>query len=759
MKIKKTISILILLLLIPAALSAQNYSMGFDYYRLKPALIAKIGTVDFSATTSYQNTDMYFRIPVNAIDTLRVSGSSMLVDMKWNLNYSFRKNWEINVAGMAFYDANEGVFRYGAGDTKIGLKFAAPNVESQFNYAVEGYMTVPTGFDDGDRIVRNFAIGKTSWGVNFYTDLLWQKWSAKISGGYFNAAGRAEKISDTENTFWYSVLNGVTGISPRGEVINSAQSHIGFGVGRDFFFGSKLFAEYVSNNIHVNTGDGKSLGNIAGGISVLNREGLKVNVGFDMPLGTQRPGMGFFGSIRMNGIIGGRRIIVTPTPTLAEEEPTLAPGAKPFFRREGLVYSRVRSPITDTIFIIDATPSMLGRNSVGERGEEVARGVIDFIQILIDSTQANSNVSLITFNDEVTSLSWRNIDDAKKEEIKNSVRDVPDEISAKADEIENRAGTYQWQELLEQAILKGYEELDAFQKSDYNRIHLKRVIVFSDGIDESTRTHNLRAGFDSIVRRYQITRDDYRYFYFVHTNPKTEGAKINDRIITFVEQEDGKLFRSTDIANVGEEFVGDFSFNRIEGTSGLRYQSQITKIAVLDFNTAGQGNFRNPLIDAFKSIFEFNEYFVVSPQNEVRNSMARAGVTVDQKLDQRKLMQIGRGLGVDYVVYGEVVDLRTERGKGLHIPYFFGLPKTEMSIEVAIQLINVSDGTLAYVDRITAQSSHREGVSFFPTSRENKMNQLSGLDIEKLQIRLMENWARRLRDSMFEDRTIIIEQQ
>ena len=165
------------------------------------------------------------------------------------------------------------------------------------------------------------------------------------------------------------------------------------------------------------------------------------------------------------------------------------------------------------------------------------------------------------------------------------------------------------------------------------------------------------------------------------------------------------------------------------------------------------------MIDAFKSIFEFNEYFVVTPQNEVRTAMSRAGISVDQKLDQRELMYLGRNLGVDYVVYGEVVDLKTERGKGLHIPYFFGLPKTEMSIEVAIQLINASDGTLAYVDRISAQSSHREGISFFPTSRENKMNQLSGLDFANLQSRLMESWARRLRDSMFEDRTIIIEQQ
>ncbi|MCP4728392.1 MAG: hypothetical protein GY863_25370, partial [bacterium] len=44
-KYAKILAVLILLLLLPSALAAQNVSTGFDYYRLRPAMIAKAGTV------------------------------------------------------------------------------------------------------------------------------------------------------------------------------------------------------------------------------------------------------------------------------------------------------------------------------------------------------------------------------------------------------------------------------------------------------------------------------------------------------------------------------------------------------------------------------------------------------------------------------------------------------------------------------------------------------------------------------------------
>ncbi len=761
MRYKKILLLLFAILMLnPLSLLSQVTLLrqgAQDYYRIKSALLPRRKTFDFRIATLYQSTDNNFRVPLNGIDTLYVNGSSTMANLQWALSYSFNNNFEASISGMSFYDANAGVFRYGAGDTRIGLKYTTPNLETEFNWGIEAFYTVPTGFDQGDRLVRAFASENGGFGGAFYADFNWKKWDAKINGGYYHAGGRIKEIVDPLNTFWYNTLDGIYGISPRGKTIQSSQANFGFGLGRSFLFGTRIFGEYYSYNVFAQNGDGKSLGNIAAGLTLYKKTGFDLKMGLDYPLGEIRPNPGLFLDVRMNGIIGGRRVLVPVTPIISEEEPSLVPGRKPFFRREGVVYSRVREPIRDTIFIIDASPSMLGRGVIeGNRGEDVAKNIIDFVQVLIDSTSNNSNITLITFSDEINSLSWRSIDESKKEEIKNSVRDIPDQMNVKTDAMEQNQAGRRWKEMLEEAIIKGYEELASFRRSDYNKIHLQRIIVFSDGIDESTSRHDLQSGFNSILRRYQPNRDDFRFAYYLHTNPRGEGSRVDDNIITFIEKENGKVFRSLDISNIDQEFVSELQYNGIERRSSLRYQSQLTRMAVLDFNTKGLGNIRQPLIEAFNSVFDYNEYFVVKPQNEVQSIMSNEGITTSRQPELRDLVRVGRRLGVDYVIYGEVIDYKIDRTKGLHVPYLFGLPKTEMSIVVAIRLIDVAEGTLEFVRTINASSSIRDGIVVFPRSKENKMKQISGLELSNLQTKLMENWARRLRENMFEDRSIIM---
>jgi len=538
-----------------------------DFYRVKSALLPRRKTFDFRISSLYQTTDNRFKVPSNEIDTLSIAGVSTLGNLQWGLNYALTRNLEFSISGITFFDANEGSFRYGAGDTRLGIRYTQPNLETQFNWGVEAFYTLPTGFNEGDRLVRAFTSDKGSWGGALYVDFAWVNWSAKFNGVYYHAGGRVAEIKDPLNTFWYNHLDGMYGITPGGEIIQSSQANLGFGIGRSFLFGTHLFGEYFSYNIFASESNGRSIGNVAAGLRLYQRPGIDVKLGVDIPLGELRPKPGFFLDIRLNSIIGGRAVEILPAvPIVSEEEtPTLAPGRKPFFRREGVVYSKVREPIRDTVFIVDGTPSMVGRGSNEEnRGEDVARSVIDFIQMLIDSTSENSNISLITFSDEMTNLSWRTIDESKKEEIKNSVRDIPDVMNFKADELENRNAARPWKEMLEESILRAYQELMAFKRSDYNKIHLQRIILFSDGIDESVLPHNLEEGFNSILRQYQLNRDDFRYFYYLHTNPRTEGAKIDDSIIRFVEKENGKVFRSLNIANAGEDFVQEFQYNNIE---------------------------------------------------------------------------------------------------------------------------------------------------------------------------------------------------
>jgi len=729
---------------------------GVDYYRVKSALLASRKTFDFRLSSAYLTTDHPFRVPLDGLDTLHYQEQGKIGDLRWSLRYAWNNNWEVNVSGVSFMDRIDGTYRYGAGDTRVGVRLAVPNVEeAEFNWSAEAYCSFPSGFGEGNRLIREFSSEKASFGAAMYADFNWRNWTAKVNGGYYHAGGRIPEISDSQQTFWYNVLNGIYGITPNGSLIQSSQFHIGFGLSRNFPFGTTVFGEYFSQNVLVKTGEGKSLGNIAAGVTFYQRPGVDIKLGADIPLGEIRPGMGIFLDVRMNNIIGRRRRAPPAPPINPEDEPALEPGRKPFIRREGVLYSLPRRPIRDTVFIIDGSPSMLGRGiGVGRKGEPVLKGIIEFIQTLIDSIPDRSNIALISYNDEVTTLSWQNIDASKKEEIKNSVRDVPDDMNVTADRLETGGETLRWREQLEGAMAEAYRQLESFRKSDYNRQHLQRVILFSDGIDESFLPQNLAAGFDVLQRRYQISRDDFRYFYYIHTNPQIERARVDENIITFAESEDGKVKRAVDINNVGEELIEELAYNRVEGSRTLQYLSQISKIAVLDFNTRNFGGFSEPLVNAFRSVFDYNDYFVLTPQAEVRAITASEGIRQNQKVVLRDMVKLGKRLGVDYVVYGEVVKYKIERGRGIIIPYFFGLPKTAIDIEVAIKLIDVSDGTLAFVDNIEASSSRSDGIMFIPTRKENRMSQLSGVDLAKLQKELMVNWAKKLRDSIFQDMNI-----
>ena len=112
-------------------------------------------------------------------------------------------------------------------------------------------------------------------------------------------------------------------------------------------------------------------------------------------------------------------------------------------------------------------------------------------------------------------------------------------------------------------------------------------------------------------------------------------------------------------------------------------------------------------------------------------------------------------MGVDYIATGEVIDFQINREGGFYIPLVIGFPKTEMSLQVAINLIDVSDGSLVFVEIIPAKYSFRRGISFFPSTREDKTKYLSALERDVLQNQLLQKWADNLKGRMFEDITII----
>ena len=61
---------------------------------------------------------------------------------------------------------------------------------------------------------------------------------------------------------------------------------------------------------------------------------------------------------------------------------------------------------------------MIGRGlQEGKRGEDVLRNTVDFIISVIDSARIGSNISVVTFSDRVNNLTWREVNEFKKEDF------------------------------------------------------------------------------------------------------------------------------------------------------------------------------------------------------------------------------------------------------------------------------------------------------------------------------------------------------
>jgi hypothetical protein len=308
---------------------------------------------------------------------------------------------------------------------------------------------------------------------------------------------------------------------------------------------------------------------------------------------------------------------------------------------------------------------------------------------------------------------------------------------------------------LVEAISRAYEELSSFQRGDYNRIHLQRIIIFTDGIyDGYFEEGEYARRLGAILRRYSINRDDFRYFYYVFANVR--GAeKVDYDMISFIEDENGKTFRKIDVNNREHIQISDLNFEQVSTKEIFRYKSQITKLAILPFNTSGKTAISSAMTNGFKEVFEHNRYFQMIPIREVERILENFGFKPEEKLRLADVQKIGRQLGVDYVVYGELLDYQERRSSKFYIPFLISFPQTSMKMTVAINLINASDGSLAYVANISSDKSKSRGVSLFPSSKEDKNSTLDAIEKEKLRSELISNWISNVLEALFEDVSVI----
>ena len=145
---QRNLFILGLFLAVCGSEAANAQVGGLDFYRVKSALLAERRTFDFRLNMSMLTTDVPFRVPINSIDTLTFLGPSTLGELRWSVRYALNPNWEIDFSGISFLDQSAGAFRYGAGDTRIGIRYATPNIpEAESNMSANLYYSFPSGFD------------------------------------------------------------------------------------------------------------------------------------------------------------------------------------------------------------------------------------------------------------------------------------------------------------------------------------------------------------------------------------------------------------------------------------------------------------------------------------------------------------------------------------------------------------------------------------------------------------------------------------
>jgi len=753
--IYKLLIIIHLLFFISGNIFAQEDVLPRDIYKVKTAKMTEEGAIDFKIYSTFQKLKEKRIVQTVVGDTLINYIHSTLGDIYWNFKYGYRDNIEFNLAGGTFVDMKRENFRYGASDTKLGIKIGYPGRNSNFNASVELYYLLPTGFSEGDRLVRSFSFGKGALGINNAVEFNFNRFNFLVNLGYFHYPTLYDKIPENKFLVWYPSLEGYQGLTSDGEIISSRQISIGIGGELDVIFNRKLFFEYRSSTILTKRGDSQTIGKFAGGVTLTTGDNFIVKLGYETSTIDIEPKSSFFLDVRLNSVFKSRKVRGPTVPTITER-PALEAGAKPFFVKEGVVFSKTREPINDTILLIDASPSMIGRGlDPNNRGENVLRDIVEFTQTVIDSIQENSNISLITYSNTVNILSWRSVNEARRKDIKNSIKDIPDEAIRIATQYENEQSANQQFELVAEAILRAYEELESFKRGDYNRIHLQRIILFTDGIyDGEFDLSKFKSDIEALLRRYNINRDDFRYFYYVFTNVRGE-EKVNYDLVSLVEEENGKVFRKVDVNNRDHITLGGLNYENISSKEIFRYFSQITRLAILPFNSKGNTGIGSYLTGSFREVFDYNQYFQLAPQDEVIRVLENYGIKPGEKLKLEMLQKIGKQLDADYVVYGELLNFEERKSTRFFIPYLISFPTTSLSVTVAINLINVADGSLAYVSNISTSKSKSRGISFFPSSKEDRTKTLDAIEKENLNKELVSKWINKVLGAMFEDVSVI----
>ena len=173
---------------------------------------------------------------------------------------------------------------------------------------------------------------------------------------------------------------------------------------------------------------------------------------------------------------------------------------------------------------------------------------------------------------------------------------------------------------------------------------------------------------------------------------------------------------------------------------------KVLRIAILDFEGFEDYRAGERLTDRIKALLAPHDSLEVVDPKEY------SGVRSTGTLSPPEAIQLGRQLGVDVVISGEVSRYDTDRFAGLKVPFVFELPETEVSLTMRYRVMWFTSPTKtemeAFTQEVSAAGSVRKRLRLLPADRPDITVRRSAQEIESVHEKALDNLVGKLLASM-----------
>ncbi len=173
---------------------------------------------------------------------------------------------------------------------------------------------------------------------------------------------------------------------------------------------------------------------------------------------------------------------------------------------------------------------------------------------------------------------------------------------------------------------------------------------------------------------------------------------------------------------------------------------QVLRIAILDFEGFEDYRAGERLTDRIKTLLAPHDSL------EVVDPKQFSGVRTHGMLSPPQAIELGRKLGVDVVISGEVSRYNTDRFAGIKIPYILEITETAVSLEMRYRVMWFTSPTKtemeAFTQQVSAVGHARKRMRLLPADRPDITVRRSAAEIESVHEKALDNLVGNLLASM-----------